>query len=813
MNSIAWLDSFVQDVRYAFRGLRRSPLFTIVAVLTVAVGIGVNAAVFTVTNAVLFKGFAGVADNDRLLYIASRGPGAAPFVSYPDFADWRAQAESFDGIGAVNAVRISLSDQSGFAEALDATQVSANSFSLLGQRPLLGRDFVASDETPGAAPVVILSHAFWQRRYHQDPAVIGLAIRIDGAPATVIGVMALGFEFPRAQDVWLPLVPTPDLALRSARVLWFAFGRLTAGATLGTARAEMETIGRGLATAYPSSNQGVVPITQTFREFFVGASATTMYAALLAAVGCVLLIACANLANLLLARAIGRSHETSVRVALGAGRWRLVRQGLIESVMLSSIGGILGWWMASASVRIYELTAGAPGWFGHVFDYSLDARVVGYLIGISIGAGLLCGPIPALRLGTLDVNTALKGADRGASVGGRETRWSALLVVGEMALAVILLAGAGATIHSFFNIYRTELGVATENVLTAFVDLPRTTYRTAASQQSFYNHLQARLQALPGVHSVAIADRVPMQEGRRVDYEVAGEPLSEVHSRPRLSLLTIGPGYFHTLGVKVPSGREFDQFDEAAGAPVVVVNQRLVSILWPGQDALGKRLRWFDGATPGPWLTVVGVVPNIVQSDLTRQALEPLAYVPYRQKPSASMWLLAHTSVPAVTLASDLRREVKALDANLPLFGARLLEERVSDSYRGRQVFGGPLLAFAAVALLLAAIGLYAVIAHAVGQRTREIGIRTALGATTRDIVRLVLRQGLVPAAIGLTIGLALAVALMPLLQSQLVQVSSTDPVTLAASSITLLAAALLACVQPARRALRVDPVIALKSA
>lgn len=803
------VDSLGQDLRHACRGMRRSPVFTAVAIVTLALGIGANAAVFTVTNAVLFKGFPLVHENHRILYVTSGGPGYGPFVSYPDFEDWRAQAQSFEGMGLVNAVRMIVSDGGGFPETCNGTQVSANAFTLLGQRPVVGRDFAPSDETPGAPPVAILNDAFWERRWGRDPAIIGRSVRINGTPTTVIGVMAPGFSFPRAQDLWTPLVPTAALQDREARSLWFAFGRMAEGVTVETVRAEMETIGRGLASAYPQTNRGLRPAVQTFRELFTGANATTMYVSMVGAVGCVLLIACANLANLSLARALGRTREISVRIALGAGKGRIIRQLLIESVMLSTIGGVLGWVIAQWSVRAYELTARSPGWFDRIFDYSMDTRVFAYLAAMSIGTGLLFGLAPSLRLAKLDVNTALNEAGRRATGGGRGKYLSALLVTGEVALALVLLAGAGTMIHGFVNIYTAHLGVETDNILTTFLELPDAAYPRPEARIAFYDRLETRLAAVPGVESVALADSLPTQGVRRLHYERAG--LAEDQRRPGLSALVVSPGYFQTLGVTVVSGREFNAFDRASGAPVAIVNQRLATEHWPGEDPLGKRLRLLDGTTPDTWLTIVGVVPNIVQNDVTRQRFDPLLYLPYRQQPATGMWVLARAHVAPGGLAAAFRREVQALDSDLPMFDSMTLAQRVAEGYRSYESFGGLFLAFAAMALLLASLGLYAVVAHAVSQRTQEIGIRTAMGATASDILELVFRQGMLPVGLGLTIGLAAALALMPVLKSQLVQVSPADPLTLLAASATLIVFAMLACVIPARRALRVDPAVALR--
>ncbi|HEV3333241.1 MAG TPA: ABC transporter permease [Bryobacteraceae bacterium] len=799
--------SFLRDVRLSSRTLAKNPGFTAVAVAMLALGIGVNATVFTVTNAVLFKGFRLVSRNDRLAYISNDGC----CVSYPDFEDYRAQAKSFAGMAIVHGVSEALADKSGFPERYEATEVSADTFRLVGQRPILGRDFTPSDETPGASPVAMLNYGFWERRYGKDPAIIGSTVRMNGAPTTVIGVMAQGFDFPQKVDLWVPLVPTPEVRKRENRDTWFVLGRLAEGVTMQTARAEIETISRRLASAYPLTNRDLRPVVQRFHEFMIGPNATVLYGSMWGAVGFVLLIACANLANLLLARAIGRSREVSVRIALGAGKWRIIRQLLIESVMLSGLGGIFGWWIAKWGVRAYQLAmAQKESWL--ILDYAMDYRVLAYLIAISMGTGLLFGLAPALRLSNLDINTALKNGSRGATGGGRGKHLSSLLVAGEMALAVVLLAGAGVMIRSFLKIHNADIGANIANILVTvpYGGLPPARYPSAESRISFYDRLRERAAAMPGVESVALASQLPSWGARRFPYELAGAPVDE-KQRPRLVGLSIGPAYFRMLGAAVLSGRDFNDADGSSAPPVAIVNQRLATRFWPGEDPLGKRLRLFDGSTPGPWLTVVGVASNIIQNDINRQQFDPVIYLPYRQKPEAFMWVLARTGVRPASLASTFRRETQSIDSALPMYGPFTLAERLEVFWDSR-FYGILFLIFAAIALLLASIGLYAVIAHSVNQRTQEIGIRIAVGATARDILKLVLQQGMLPLVIGLTIGLAASLAVNRLLKSLLVQVSPADPITLAVASAILLLSATLGCLIPAMRAVRVDPALALRN-
>ena len=794
------------EVRSALRNLARSPGFTAAAVAMLALGIGVNATVFTVADAVLFKGFPGVQGNDRLLYISNGGC----CISYPDFEDIRAQAKSFEGMGITHGIAKVISDGTGFAERVEATEVSADAFRLTGREPILGRDFTASDAVDGAAPVAMLNYGFWQRRYGKNPAVVGKTVRMNGAATTIIGVMPEGYSFPQTVDVWVPLVETARVRNRNSTDTWFAFGRLAPGVAFQSAKAEVEGIIKRLETEYPLTDTRNHLVVQSFPEFFIGANAAMIYGSMWGAVGFVLLIACANLANLLLARAMGRSREISVRIALGAGRWRIVRQLLAESLMLSGLGGLLGWQLAKWGVHAYSLAmARKSSWL--ILDYAMDHRVLGYLIAISIGTGILFGLAPALRLSKLDVNAALKDGGRSATGGARAKRLSAALVTGEMALAIMLLAGAGVLIRSFLKIHDADMGVHASNVLAASVDLPAAKYPTGAQKIAFFDQVTARFKAVPGVESVTVAESLPSWGARQVPYELSGAASPAANAlRPKIHVLKVGTAYFHTLDAKVLSGREFDDSDVSTAAPAAIVNQMFAAQHWPGEDPLGQRLRLFDDSAASSWLTVVGVVSNIVQSDTNRQRFDPLVYLPYRQNPGGGMWVLARTQIPPANLATAFRRQVLALDPDLPLYGPFALIERL-EAFWDSRFYGMLFLIFAAIALLLASIGLYTVVAHAVSQRTQEIGVRMAVGASARDILRLVLRQGMLPLAIGLAIGLAGSLAVNQLLKSVLVEVSPADPAALAVASAALILSAALGCLIPARRAMRVDPVVALR--
>lgn len=810
----------MNSIRAAFRTLWKNPGFTTVAVLTLGVGIGVNTAVFAITSAVLFRGFPHVDPDNRILYINRAG---CCEISYPDFEDWKAQAKSFDGMAAVDTggLRLILDDASGGSETCDGTRLTSNAFEVLRVRPVIGRDFAASDGTPGARAVAILNYAFWQRRYAKDTSIVGQTIWLNGTPTTVIGVMPPDFYFPhRRVDLWVPIVPSAALQRRDHRVLWFAFGRVAHGVTRRKAQAEMDAIGRRLESAYPLTNRGIRPQVWNFQEFFTGPGRAAFYGAMWGAVGFVLLIACANLANLLLARAIGRYREISIRLALGAGGARIIRGVLLESTALASLGGVLGWWIALGSVRLYEALAQFPSSYDH-WDFALDYRVFFYLVAISTLAGLLFGLAPALRLARIDLTAALKAGGHGASAGGRRKALSSLLIASEMALAIILLCGAGLMIRSFMKVYDADLGVRTQNILTASVDLPAARYPSVQLQSAFFENLQARLETVAGVDSVTLSNSLPGLYAPRLAFEIAGAPVPE-DRRPAVSQVVIGDNYFRTLGARVLSGREFNRFDAATGVPVAIVNERLASRFWPGENPLGKRLHFLEtkteAKTAAEWRTVVGVASNIVQNDNTRQAFEPVVYVPYSQKPGPFLIALARTRIPPASLASAFRREIQALDSELvigsgqgSLEGPEPLANTLAFNNWSHGVNAALFFVFAAISVLLAAVGLYAVTAHAVSQRTQEIGIRMAIGAHARDIRRLVLRQGMLPLVAGLALGITGSLGVNRILKSELVQVSPADPVTFLIAVGVLTLAAALGCWIPARRAMRVDPVVALR--
>jgi predicted permease len=813
------LERFWQDVRYSFRLIRRNPGFTAVAVLTIALGIGVNATVFTLANAVLYKNLP-FAESNRILYMMgrNRADGSISGISYPDFRDFRSQVKSFEGLAAMVPNVADISDKTGAPHRYRGLNISENGFSVIGQKPLAGRDFLPEDARPGAAPVAILAYGLFETRYASDPGIIGKTIRINEIPTVVIGIMPRGLQFPGETDVWMPLIPSGLYEKREIRDLNL-FGKMAKGATLKSASNEMDEIARRLSTAYPATNTDITTRVVTFNDFANKRGVRTAFAAMLGAVGFVLLIACANVANLLLSKAVGRSREISIRSALGASRWRVIRQLLVESLILSIAGGGLGWLAALWGIRVFDaavIPTGKPPFI----IFSVDYTVLAFMAAITLGTGILFGLAPALRLSKLDVNLALKDGGHGTSGGMRGKYLSAVLVITEMSLAVVLLAGAGLMIRSFMKLYQTPIGVRTDNVLTMQVLLRDTIYARPNDEISFVDRMKERLEALPGVDSVAVASNSPAGGSLRFSYELEGAPPVDARKRPRTDALVVSPSYFRVMSVTPRVGRTFAESDGVSGYPVVIVNESFVATFWPRENPLGKRLRLITQPNGSPigtpespqvWLTVVGVVPDIVQNNVGQGERDPIIYLPFRQQPVRGLTVVARTNVPPGNLAEPFRNAMQTVDADLPVSELNSLDEFLVQRFWPWRVFGIMFGLFAAIALLLASLGLYAVIAHSVSRRTQEIGVRIALGATAWNIVRLVFSQGIKQLAIGLALGLAAAIGMTRVLGALLIGVSPTDSVTFVSVVLVLTFAGMLGCLIPARRAIRVDPVIALR--
>jgi putative ABC transport system permease protein len=808
---LRWLDHFSRDLRYAFRMLAKKPGFTAVAVVALALGIGVDTAMYTIVNGALSWDM-GLDNRDEVVAVTSSDTAHDNdgSTSYPDFRDFRVQQKSLAGLAAYQMGPVNLSDSNTLPERYFCVQMSANGFSVVGQKPLLGRDFVPADERVGATPVVMLGYHIWRDRYGSDPAILGKSITIDEVPRAVIGVMPPARRFPEETDLWVPLVPDAAREQRDNRRL-ILFGRLRKGMPISSVRAEMISLAGNLAAQYPKTNKDVtavvVPIMQLTGLYFM----EPVLLVLFAAVGFVLMIACADVANMLLARATERAREISIRVAIGAGKISILRQLLIESIVLSAIGGLLGWPVAIGGLRWFDSGTGVlttkPVWL----HLTLDRNALFYLAAISIGTGILFGLAPALHLAKTDVNTALKEGGGSGAVGSKQSfRLSNLLVTVQMALCVVLLAGAAVTLRSAMNMYSAPIGVNTKNVLTMRLDLPEAKYVDADSWVAFHDELAKRLSAVPGAELIGTASNMPMQGWIPFDLEFEGRSNDSAH-RPESGGLVVSNNYFAIMQTPAARGRVFSDVDRKSGSPVAVVNESFVAKYWPESDGLGKRVRIVDRRTTAQWLTVVGVVPDILQNSRQNLERDPLIYVPFSEMPQRQTFLIARTDVPPASLADAFRREVQNVDARLPLWDVRTLDSRIAEDRLSVSLFGAMCGVFAGIATILAAIGLYAVMAHAVNRRRQEIALRVALGATRLDIVKLVLAQGLRPLLPGLIIGLVMALGVTQVLRSVLQSVSPTDPVSFAGTVLILVAAAVLGCAVPARRAMRVDPMTALR--
>jgi putative ABC transport system permease protein len=803
----------LQDFRFGLRLLINSPGFTVVAIMTLALGMGVNSTVFTLVNGVLFKGLPFDAPDEIVAFtsvIPSRGSRAP--VSYPDFLDFQRQSSAFKGLAATTGLTVDLSDVNSAAERVTGASITANTFSLLGRRPFMGRDFTAEDESVAAERVAMISYGVWQSRYGGDAGIIGRSIRINLNTYAVVGVMAQGEGFPNNPGVWLPLVADQTRERRDQRNIE-VFGRLAPGVSIAQANTEAATIAQRLAQDYPETNKNVGVRVSPYTEGVTGGPIRTIFIALQGAVAFVLMIACANVANLLLSRAVRRMRETSIRTALGASRWRIVRQLLIECLILSFVAGVLGLALAVAGVRLFwnaVKDTGPPFWLNFAMDY----RVFAFFFVVCVATGILFGLAPALQISRANINENLRDGGRGMSGGFRSRRLASILLVAEMALTVVLLVGAGLMVRSFLYIQRADIGVSTHDIVTAGATLRNARYPQPSDRIHFQERLLERLRALPVVGSVTIASNGPAAGALGGPFQLADREISETDGQPPgTSRLAVAPGYFEAMGLKMLQGREFTASDGAPGAEAAIVNALFAARYWPDENPLGKRIR-FGTAADAPWSEVVGVSPPIFQvgppslNDLT---IQPTVYVAYRQEPTQTLTIITRGGQDREALAGALRNELRSLDADMPLFNIRSLDETMAQRRWPARVFGALFTIFAIIALVMASVGIYGVTAYGVGQRTQEIGIRMALGANEREVMWLVLRQGLLRVGIGLLVGVPAAFALSRVLSSILFGVNASDPVTFLAMSALMSAVMIIACIVPARRAMRLHPVEALR--
>ena len=799
-----------QDLRFAVRALRRSPGFGTVIVLILALGIGANTAMFTLVNDILLKPLPSP-EGHRIMHLGtnnlSKGISAAA-VSYPDFLDWRSQSTAFSELALLEYASFSVSDNVTAAEAVEAARLTANAFRTLRVAPLRGRDFQPGEDQAGAPPVVLLGYGIWMRRYGGDPAVVGKTIRVDGAPASVIGIMPEGMQFPSSADMWMPLVETADARSREAR-RFEAFGRLRDGFSIEQAQAEMEGLGRRLESAYPTSNQGVRPAVTPYTQRAVRGELRAVLVALQGAVGFLLLVVCANAANLLLSRSLSRTREIAIRTALGASRGVLVRQLLIESLLYAALGGALGLLLAYWGVRAFNLAVdgtGKPYWLTFAMDY----RVFGFLALVVTLTGVVFGLAPALQLLRAGVNDRLKEGGRAGGGGKTAHRLAGAFVVAQLSMTLVLLVGFGLMARSIVNIFSQTSGFDTDSVLTLRLRLPAERYPGPEERRQFQETLLAGLRRLPGVESAAIASHLPLSGSSQNVVEAEGYPLPPDGQPAPVATVTVGPDYFRTLGIGVSAGRPFSAADGAPGQANAMVNRRFAAIYWPGQEPLGKRLR-ITRADRGEWFTVTGISTDVPQNLAGTRDQAAVVYLPNRAAPLRSFQVALRTSIPPASLSNPVRAIVQAADPDLPVSSMRSMREVVRLAEWPCRVFGSMFAILGLVASALAGLGVYSVMAYSVGMRTREIGMRMALGATGSNIRAMVVARGLHQVALALAIGLTGALALTRGLSALLVGVSASDPLTFVGVASLQTALALLACYLPARRAARVDPVQALR--
>ena len=808
--SFARLESWWQDLRYALRMLAKTPGLSLVAVLALALGIGADTAIFTIANGAFIWNL-GLEHLDRTVFINLTDPARRDGfgISYPDFRDFRSQAKSLAGLAAYRIASANLSDPKRFPERYWAAQMSANGFGVSEQKALLGRVFEDRDELPGAVPVTVLAYHVWHDRYGGDPAIVGRTIRVNDVPTAIVGVMPPGKRFPEDVDLWTPLIPDEQLERRENRSVAL-FGLVREGNKLALVRNEMSAIAGRLAIQYPATNKRLTADVEPIAQITGAYAMRPLFVALWVAVGFVLLIACADVANMLLARGAGRMREISIRVAIGAGRSRIVRQLLIESLTLSVAGGFLGWFVALGGLRWFDAGTGGlpkPVWL----NLTLDRTAFEYLAAVSVCAGILFGLAPALRLARTDVHTSMKDGGQGVAGGRGLGSLANLLVVLETALCIILLAGAGLMIRSTVNLYAAPIGVNTANVLSMRLSLPEAKYPSGAELNAFHRTLKSRLESLAGVDSSGVASNMPFGRWISYSWEFEGKPSEAEDRAPTIGAIVASPGYFRVMQVRPRRGRLFTEADTATAAPVALINETFAAKYWPGEDPVGKHLRTVQNHTQQPWITVAGVIPDILQDFQRPLEHVALAYLPFDQQPLREAFVVLRTHVPPGTLAEASRRVVQEMDGNLPLYDVRSLEDRMAQNRLSVTLIGGMFSVFAAVALLLASIGLYAVVAHSISQRTQEIGVRMAVGGARLDILKLVYAQGMRPLAIGMAIGLPAAFGVTHVLRMVLVGVAPGDPVTFLLVTLVLVVAGVLGCAIPARRATQVDPIVALR--
>jgi predicted permease len=804
---VPMLATFWQDLRFGLRMLRKNTGFSLVAILTLALGIGANSTIFSFFNGVLLRPLP-YQEPDRLVLldeIATKRGGGSLGVSFTNHLDWRAQNQVFTEIGGYHSITFTLTG-TGDAEELPGAMASSGLFSLLGVPPLLGRTFTPEEDQRGSSRVVMLGYGVWQRRFGGDPKIIGRTVTLVNRAWEVVGVMSPDFKFPAGAEFWIPLTLDTKGWPRTMHGMG-ALARLKPGVTLAQAQSDMNNIARRLAEQYPASNEGLDVRVTELRGHLVKDYRRGLWI-LLGVVGFVLLIACANVANLLLARATARQREMAVRAALGASRWRILRQALGESLLLGTLGGGAG--MLLAWLGLDLLLAAIPVELPYWMQFKMDGRVLAFTLVISLLTSLIFGAAPAWQAARIDLSEALKEGGRSGTSGNRQ-QLRHLLVVAQVALALILLVGAGLMMRSFLRLQQVSLGFNPDNVLTLRVTVPGIGYKGGSAL--FFHQLLERVNALPGVTNAGAIVALPLTDidnAWDIGLVTESQANMSLQQAPRISLGIITPQYLRAMEIPLLTGRAFDGTDTQATPKVAIIDERLVRAHWPNASPLGQRIRIGQADDRADWYTIVGVA-EAVQHDRPDVATRPTVYVPNLQKHVGHQTLVVRSPLPPEALLVAIKNVVKEMDAKLPVTHVAMMRDVIAESIWQPRLYAVLFAVFAVVALLLAAVGIYGMMSYAVATRTNEIGIRMALGALPRDVLRLVVGQGMLLAFGGIGLGLVGASLLTRMLKALLFGVSATDPLTFAGVALLLTLVALLACWIPAQRATKVDPLIALR--
>jgi len=806
-----WLEELLGDLRYGLRGLRKSPGFTAIAILTLALGIGANTAIFSVVDAVLLRPLP-YHDPDRLMTIFESNAANDYFsrnaAAPGNFIEWRRRNHVFSQIGAASLPGFNIVGTVG-PERVTGAAISAGTLAMLGLRPALGRDIEPEEDRDGANRVVLLGYALWQRQFGSDPNIVGKTIRLGTLPNTVIGVLPKGLTFPTENlDLWVPLeqtVSAKDMQWKNSHYL-SVYARLKSGVTLMQARADLNGIAAALKQEYPDTNSGKGIYLVSVQEDLIGDVKPALLT-LLVAVAFVLFIACANVANLLLVRATGREREMSIRLALGAGSFRLVRQMLTESVLLSLAGGAAGLLIDRwASETLLALRPPSLPLYNAI---GIDSRVLVFAVGVSLFTGVLFGIVPALRAAGSDLNLASRGTSRGSTVARRMRLLRNIFVGGEIAISLVLLIGAGLLVRSFVRLRGNDVGFRANNIVTARVSIPEDKYPEDAQVLRFYDQLLERVRALPGAEEAGMTSFLPLT-GSNFDnsFDIVGRPERPRSDKTYALVRFVDPSYFHVMQIPLMKGRNFEEHDRLGARRVMLISETMAKRYWSEGSPLGQHLTVYFGMDQSPW-EVVGVVRD-VRSKIASDP-EPTMYFPYEQAAYRFMVVTVRTNRDPKTMIEAIRGATRTLDSNQPLSQVRTLDGLLEQTVMPWRFSMTLLVAFAVLALALAAAGIYGVISYTVEQRTNEIGIRMTLGAQPRSVLRMVVRQGMAVAAVGIGVGIGGALYLTRFLTSQLYSVQPTDPLTFAGIAALLAAVALFANYLPARRATRVDPVVALR--